>query len=85
VHGFALSPMQARRAGGGLRTGQETAFVARVHADFEPRLSDEHCEWGWFSPREATDRLPWAGLRRAVRLAGQASKGRVELAPDLAS
>jgi lipoyl(octanoyl) transferase len=85
VHGFALSPMQASRAEGGLRTGQETAFVARVPADFEPCLSDEHCEWGWFSPREATDRLPWAGLRRAVRLAGEASKGSVELAPGLAS
>jgi lipoyl(octanoyl) transferase len=89
VHGFALSPMQARRAGGGLCTGQETAFVATPPEGFEPCLSDEHCEWGWFSPQEATDRLPWAGLRRAVRLAGDGSEGPsrdgAELAPGLAS
>ncbi len=55
--------------GPGLRTGRETAFVARLPEGFEPRLSEEHCEWGWFSPEEAEARLPWAGLRRAVRLA----------------
>jgi lipoyl(octanoyl) transferase len=70
VHGFALSSAQAARAGAGLRTGQETAFAATLPAGFEPRLSGEHCEWGWFSPEEALERLPWAGLRRAVRLAG---------------
>jgi lipoyl(octanoyl) transferase len=70
VHGFALSSAQAVRAGAGLRTGQETAFAASLPAGFEPRLSGEHCEWGWFSPEEAVLRLPWAGLRRAVRLAG---------------
>jgi lipoyl(octanoyl) transferase len=90
VHGFALSPMQATRGGGGLRTGQETAFVARLPADFEPRLSGEHCEWEWFSPEEATLRLPFAGLRRAVRLAGEGGgegteEQSVVLAPGLAS
>jgi len=85
VHGFALSGMQAERAGGGLRTGQETAFAARVPAAFEPRLSDEHCEWGWFSPEEAAQRLPWAGLRRAARLAGEGGGPGVALAPGLAS
>jgi len=82
VHGFALGPMQAARVGGGLRTGQETAFAAALPDDFHPRLSDEHCEWGWFDPGEALRRLPWAGLRRAVSLA---TGERAKLAPGLAS
>jgi lipoyl(octanoyl) transferase len=71
VHGFALTPTLAGRVGPGLRTGRESAFVARLPEGFEPRLSEEHCEWGWFSPEEAEAHLPWAGLRRAVRLAVQ--------------
>ncbi|HQR30162.1 MAG TPA: lipoyl(octanoyl) transferase LipB [Anaeromyxobacteraceae bacterium] len=69
VHGFALGPVLATREGGGLRTGQETAFRAELPGDFTPRLSAEHEEWGWFDPGEALERVPWAGLRRAVRLA----------------
>jgi lipoyl(octanoyl) transferase len=82
VHGFGLGPKQAGRVGGGLRTGEETAFAAVLPAGFEPRLSEEHCEWGWFEPGEALRRLPWAGLRRAVSLA---TGERVKLAPGLAS
>ena len=84
VHAFALGPALAGRAGGGLRTGRETAFAAALPAGFEPRLSDEHAEWGWFEPGEALARVPWAGLRRAVRLAS-AGGGRAELAPGPAS
>jgi len=72
VHGFALSPAMGARIGPGLRTGQETAFAASLPSGFEPRLSEEHCEWGWFTPEEAEARLPWAGLRRAARLATSA-------------
>jgi lipoyl(octanoyl) transferase len=85
VHGFALSPLQGARVGPGLRTGQETAFAATLPQGFEPILSEEHCEWGWFSPEEALARLPWAGLRRAVRLAGEGRGPSVPLAPGLAS
>jgi lipoyl(octanoyl) transferase len=85
VHGFALTPSLAGRVGPGLRTGRETAFVARLPGGFEPRLSEEHCEWGWFTPEEAEARLPWAGLRRAVRLAVRGGAPSVELAPGAAS
>jgi lipoyl(octanoyl) transferase len=69
VHGFALGPSLSDRLGGGLRTGRETAFVARVPEGFEPRLSEEHRSSGWFTPEEAVAVVPWAGLRRAIRLA----------------
>jgi lipoyl(octanoyl) transferase len=85
VHGFALGPAQAARVGGGMRTGRETAFAALLPEGFEPRLSDEHREWGWFTEGEAFSLLPWAGLRRSVRLAGAGGRPRVELAPDPAS
>jgi hypothetical protein len=61
VHGFALAervpPLFA----------EETAFATRVSG--EPRLSDEHDEHRWCTPEEALRLLPFAGLRRAVRLA----------------
>lgn len=85
VHGFALGSSLLPGGEGALRTGQETAFAALLPADFVPRLSDEHRDWGWFDPAEALSLLPWAGLRRAVRLAGPGTVPRVELAPDPAS
>ena len=85
VHGFALGPVLTGTVGGGLRTGQETAFAALLPDGFAPRLSEEHREWGWFDGEEALRRLPWAGLRRAVRLAGAGAASTVALAPDLAS
>ncbi len=85
VHGFALGAALAGRLGGGLRTGQETGFAALLPDAFEPRLSEEHREWGWFDPEEALARLPWAGLRRSVRLARSGAGSPVALAPDLAS
>ena len=60
AHGFALGsrvpPLFVR----------ETAFAATVSG--EPRLSDEHDEHRWCTPQEALELLPFAGLRRAVRL-----------------
>ncbi len=46
---------------------QETAYTVQVEG--EPRLSDEHDEHRWCTPEEALQLLPFAGLRRAVRLA----------------
>lgn len=85
VHGFALGSSLLPGGEGALRTGQETAFAATIPADFEPRLSHEHRDWGWFDPAEALSLLPWAGLRRAVRLATGGAVPRVALAPDPAS
>jgi lipoyl(octanoyl) transferase len=85
VHGFALGGSLAGRSGERLSTGQETAFAADLPEGFEPRLSEEHEAWGFFEPPEAIARLPWAGLRRSVRLAGGAAPPRVVLAPDVAS
>ena len=45
---------------------EETAFAVRVEG--EPRLSDEHDDHRWCTPEEALRLLPFAGLRRAVRL-----------------
>jgi len=69
VHGFGLEPETAARFGGGLLVVEETAFAARVPAGWACRLSDEHAEHAWLSPDDALARLPYAGLRRAVRLA----------------
>jgi lipoyl(octanoyl) transferase len=83
AHGFAFGDGLAARLGGGLRTGRETAFATSLPGDFEPRLSEEHAEWGWFSPEEAESKVPWAGLRRAIRMAaaGALAEGKRELAP----
>ena len=54
---------------------EETAFAARVSG--EPRLSDEHDEHRWCTPDEALALLPYAGLRRAVRLAQAARQAEV--------
>ena len=57
VHSFALGGIFA----------QETAFSVAV--DGEPRLSDEHVEHRWATREEALQLLPFAGLKKAVRLA----------------
>ncbi len=89
VHGFALADALAGAAAGGLRTGREHAFAALLPPGFVPRLSAEHREWEFVAPAEAITRLPWAGLRRAVRLTADARAGGARapavLAPDGAS
>jgi lipoyl(octanoyl) transferase len=67
VHAFALGGHDP------LLFVEETAFAATVSG--EPRLSDEHDEHRWCTPEEAARLLPFAGLRRAVRLA-QAGRAR---------
>jgi lipoyl(octanoyl) transferase len=68
-HGFAVEPALLPGAPPGVTVVEETAFAARLPAGFACRISDEHSEHGWFTPGEALDRLRYAGLRRAVRLA----------------
>ncbi len=68
-HAFALDPEVNRVRPGALAVAEEEAFAARLPAGFEPRLSDEHSEYAWVTPAEALERLRFAGLRRAVRLA----------------
>jgi lipoyl(octanoyl) transferase len=68
VHAFAVEPPLAARFGDGLVLAEETAFAARVPAGFGCTVSDEHAEHAWLAPDEALARLPYAGLRRAVRL-----------------
>jgi lipoyl(octanoyl) transferase len=68
-HSFALDPSINRVRPGSLVLVEEVAFSARLPAGFEPRLSDEHAEHALVSPAEAMQRLRFAGLRKAVRLA----------------
>ncbi len=70
-HAFALDPSLNRVAPGALVVVEETAYAARVPRGFAPRLSGEHAEHAWMSADEAMARLPFAGLRRAVRLAAR--------------
>ncbi len=69
-HAFAVDPALLRRPTAGLAVVEESAFAARLPASFACRISDEHAGHGWFTPAEALERLRFAGLRRAVRLAG---------------
>lgn len=68
-HGFGLEPRVNRVRPGAVVLAEEVAFAARLPAGFEPRLSEEHSEHAWVTVDEALTRLPFAGLRRAVRLA----------------
>ncbi len=79
-HSFALDPSLNRVRPGSLVLVEETAFAARLPPGFAPVLSDEHAEHAWVTPAEALERLRFAGLRRAVRLATgrPASAGRGE-------
>ncbi len=68
-HAFALEPGLLRSAPAGVVVAHETAFRARVPASFACRLSDEHAAHAWVTPAEAIEKLRFAGLRKAVRLA----------------
>lgn len=71
-HAFALDPTVNRVRPGTLVLVEETAYVARLPAGAVPRLSEEHAEYAWVTPAEGLERLRFAGLRRAVRLAVRA-------------
>jgi lipoyl(octanoyl) transferase len=71
-HAFALDPAVNRVARDQIVVVEEVAFAARLPAGFEPQLSREHCELAFVSIEQALERLQFAGLRRAVRLAANA-------------
>jgi lipoyl(octanoyl) transferase len=83
VHAFGLG----EETGTAPPLYEEEAFAAvssagaRVHLD-----PAEHSEFAWATPDEAERRVPWPGLRRAIRLAVQrgeqhARVGRAPLSP----
>ncbi len=72
-HAFALDPSLNRVRPGALVLVEETAYAARLPDGFAARISDEHAEHAWATPDEAVQRLRFAGLRKAVRLATAAS------------
>ena len=43
------------------------SFAARVAADAQVALNDEHDAYDWLDVESAIARFPWPGLRRAVR------------------
>jgi lipoyl(octanoyl) transferase len=68
-HAFALEPALVRGAPPGVLVAEETAFVARLADGFACRISDEHAEHAWFERAQAIEKLRFAGLKKAVRLA----------------
>jgi lipoyl(octanoyl) transferase len=71
-HAFALDPAVNRVARDQIVVVEEVAFAARLPAGFEPQLSREHSALAFVSIEQALERLQFAGLRRAVRLAANA-------------
>jgi lipoyl(octanoyl) transferase len=72
VHAFPLDPARipGSSPGGAPRFARETAFVVRVPPGTEVRLDPaEHDLHQWCPIPEALRLLPFAGLRRALRLA----------------
>lgn len=69
-HDFPLDPGITRRPLATVKWARETAFYAVVPASFDVRLSErEHDAFEWLSVEDALERLPYAGLRRALKLA----------------
>ncbi|HYG70646.1 MAG TPA: lipoyl(octanoyl) transferase LipB [Anaeromyxobacteraceae bacterium] len=68
-HAFALDPEVNRVARDELVLVEETAFAARLPDGFDPRISHEHGRHAFVTVEEALERLRFAGLRKAVKLA----------------
>ena len=76
LHSFALDPgLVPASAGAPARApvfARETAFALRVPAGSEPRLdAREHDDYRWLPIDHALRALPFAGLRRALKLAAR--------------
>jgi lipoyl(octanoyl) transferase len=69
-HGFALSPDVNRIRQETLVVAEEHAFAAPLAATADPHLSQEHSAHAWFASEQALAQVPFAGLRRAIQLAG---------------
>jgi len=46
-------------------------FAAQVEIGSEPRLSSEHFEHGWFTYRDAIQRLVWPGQRLGLQVVNE--------------
>lgn len=69
-HDFPLDPGITRRDLVTVKWARETAYVARVPASFDCRRAPrEHDGHEWLDPEDAFERLPYAGLRTALRRA----------------
>lgn len=69
-HDFPLDPGITRRELVTVKWARETTYWAEVPASFDCRRAPrEHDSHEWLTPAEAMERLPYAGLRHAVRLA----------------
>lgn len=69
-HDFPLDPGITRRDLVTVKWARETVFYADVPASFDcQRSAREHDGHEWLEPAAACERLPYAGLRVAVRLA----------------
>ncbi len=68
-HGFALAPGFNRVRAGALVMVEEEAYAVLLSQAATPRLSHEHTEHAWFAPDQALAQIPFAGLRKAVKLA----------------
>jgi len=68
-HAFALDPSLAPKDQEGLYLVEETAFAAQLPPQFCCHLSSEHVAHGLFTLDEALEKVRFAGLRRALRLA----------------
>jgi hypothetical protein len=73
VHAFALDPAVLPSYDGAPaapRFAREEAFVLRVPEETSVLLDPrEHDAFEWVSTTEALQRLPFAGFRRALRIA----------------
>lgn len=69
-HDFPLDPGITRRALVTVKWAHETAYFTVVPASFECRRAvREHDAHEWLSLAEAMERVPYEGLRRALKLA----------------
>jgi lipoyl(octanoyl) transferase len=69
-HDFPLDPGITRRELVTVKWAREVAYMARVPASFECRRAPkEHDGHEWLDPASAFERLPYSGLRAALRLA----------------
>lgn len=72
AHAYTLDPALAPgRDPNRFVATHEDCFALRVPAGSEPRLSDEHDASEWLPLEDAVARAPFAGMKRALRLAGQ--------------
>lgn len=76
VHDFPLDPGITRRELVSVKWARETAFWCQVPMSFECRLAPrEHDAFEWLTPDDAAERLPYVGLRTAMRRALRQANG----------